>query len=158
MIAFADAMKKSKIKTVIMIIVFTLCTAGPLSADDHTAITKKDLSSESTPDSLQDESGEKDSVNAKSKFQVFMSIEAVGDRPNIIGNFLNLQRYSARQSIAAAHHDLKKNIADMSAKRFWLISIFRDPLEIAPIDVPWPAQCDVRLDNDFHTVTPLISF
>jgi hypothetical protein len=155
---FADAMKKTKIKTVIMIFMFALFAARLLSADDHTAVTEKDSSSESAIDSLRDSGEEKDSSNAKSKFQVFMSIEAMGDQPNIIGNFLNLQKYSARQSIASTHRDMKKIKADMSAKRFWLISIFTDPLDIAPADFPWPVQCDVRLDNDFHTVAPLIGF
>jgi hypothetical protein len=151
-------MLESKIKIVTMIFILALCAAKPLSADDHTGTEKMDSSLQSAADSLHNGDEKKDSVNAKSKFQVFMSIDARGDRPNIIGNFLNLQRYNVRQSIASAHRDMKKNVADMSAKRFWLISIFRDPLDIAPIDVPWPVQCDVRLDNDFHTVAPLISF
>lgn len=151
-------MKKPKIKIAIIIFMLASFVTAPLSADEHTAATEKDSASESALDSLCDGHQEKDSVNAKSKFQVFMSIEAMGDQPNIIGNFLNLQRYSARQNIASAQRNLKKDIADMTAKKFWLISIFRAPLDIAPIDVPWPVQCDVRLDNDFHTVTPLISF
>lgn len=149
---------KQFMKTITPILILTLFAVGPLYAEEHTAVNEKDSSGEYTIDSLNGDNHETDSIDSESKFQVFMSIEAISEQPNIIGNFLNLQRYSARQSIAAAHRDLKKNTADMKAKRCWLISIFRDPLDIAPFEVPWPVQCDVRLDNDFHTITPLISF
>jgi hypothetical protein len=144
--------------TIISIIILTLFAARPVYTEEYPDINQTDSSGEFAIDSFNGGGHEVDSINSDSKFQVFMSIEAMSEQSNIIGNFLNLQRYSARQSFAVAHRDLKKKMAAMQAKRCGLISIFREPLDIAPFEVPWPVQCDVRLDNDFHTITPLISF
>jgi len=142
------------IPLVFMMILFSETVKG----DNRDIHSEKDSLAKSADTDEDDRDSGMVNLNRGSKFEVYMSIEGMGEENEVIGDFLNFQKYKLQQSINLAHRKMKHRKAAARAKRFWLIGIFRDPLEISPADIPWPIQSDIQLDNDFHTITPLIGF